>query len=164
MKVFLAVLLTYMVQWMLGIPAAPSWLQWVLLPMVWIVAPPMRHRFDRIFFVGLALGLGWDLLFEPIVGPGMIAWSATALVVAWIIRKVGDHSARSWSILGAVGTVLVSGVAYLALLPLGAASLPRLADLAVGAILTGLWCGLVAFVLAMNLPARVRRYRRSRLR
>ncbi len=164
MKIALTVFLTFVAQWILGLPAAPTWLQGVLLPMVWIIGPPMRHRFDHIFVAGLGLGLGWDLLFEPIIGPGAFAWSAAALAVAWTIRKVGDHSARSWGVLGAGGALLVSGLRYVALLPLGLAVPPRFLDLVIGAVSTGLWCALVAFILAADLPGRVRRYRRSRLR
>jgi len=164
MKIVLAVLLTFSAQWALGLPPAPPWLQWPILPMVWIIAPPMRHQFEHVFVTGLGLGLAWDLLFEPVVGPGAIAWSAGALAAAWTVRKLGDHSARSWALLGAGGALLVAGVRYAALLPLGLAIPPRMLDLAASAVATGLWCALVAWLLAMDIPARIRRYRRSRLR
>ncbi|HHQ48781.1 MAG TPA: hypothetical protein ENK19_07850 [Acidobacteria bacterium] len=164
MIIALAVFLTFAAQWVLGLPATPSWLQWTLLPMVWIVGPPMRHRFDRVFLTGLGLGLAWDVLFDPVVGPGAIAWSATALVAAWTVRKAGDHTARSWALIGAGGALVVAGVRYLALLPLGLAAVPRPVDLGVMAFSTGLWCGLVAVLLGLDLPARIRSFRRSRLR
>ncbi len=164
MKLAVAVVLSYVVQWILGMPAFPTWAQGVLLPMVWVVGPPMRHSTRHVFLTGLGLGLAWDLLFEPIVGPGAIAWSAAALIVAWTVRRVGKHSALSWGLLGAGGTALVAGCRFLSLLPLGRAASPPLVQIAAGTVGTGLVCSVAALILGMNLPGRIRRYRRGRLR
>lgn len=164
MKLAVAAVLSFVVQWILGMPVFPAWAQGVLLPMVWVVGPPMRHRTQHVFLTGLGLGLTWDLLFEPIVGPGAIAWSAAALIVAWTVRRVGKHSVLSWGLLGAGGTVLVAGFRFLALIPLGRAVPPPLVQIAAGTAGTGLLCAVAVLILGMDLSGRVRRYRRGRLR
>lgn len=159
-----AVILSFVAQWILGMPSLPTWAQGIMIPMVWIVAPPMRHHSEHVFVIGLGLGLAWDLLFEPVVGPGAIAWSAAALIVAWTVRRIGEHSALSWGLLGAGGALLVVAFRVVVQAPLGMASPPSPLLVATGALGTGLWCSWVAWILGMDLPGRIRRYRRSRLR
>ncbi|MFV2071062.1 MAG: hypothetical protein ACC742_00215 [Thermoanaerobaculales bacterium] len=160
----LLVVLSLVVQRALSSPGLPSWPSEVIFPAVWIVAPPLRRHEPRWPYLALLIGIGWDLLMEPVVGPGGIAWSAAALGLYGIAGVVADRSPRAWAALGAAGAVILVLVRQIALLPLGLASFPTMELLFRTVVLTGAWCGLVGGVLALDLPARWRSYRVRTLR
>ena len=164
MIVALLVAATLVVQRVLGAPGAPPWTAGMLLPMVWLVAPRIRNPLPGVPLAAIALGIGWDLLLEPVIGVGGIAWSAAALAIAGVAALVADRSPFAWFGFGALGAVVMVAVRDLALLPLGLASRLDLVDVFRSALLTGAWVGLVGWVLALDLPARWRRYRVRRLR
>ncbi len=151
-------------QVMLGWPVWPHWLAAVLLPMAFVVGRPLRHEERRWPHSALAIGLAWDLVLEPVIGPGAIAWSAAAVVIGLLAPLVADRSVRAWFAFGAVGAAVMVGVRQLALLPLGIATplTLRFALLAIG--LTSLWCGFVGWILALDLPSRWRAHRARKLR
>ncbi len=159
----LLVLLTFAVQRVLG-TLAPDLGGQVLLPMVWLVAWSVRHRERRWPFWGLFVGLGWDLLLEPVVGPGGIAWSAAGLATIATAQLIADRTPRIWFAFGAGGALMVQVVHYLALLPLGLAELPSASTVGLSVVLTGLWCFLVGFTIDLDLPKRWREHRAKRLR
>lgn len=160
----LLVVLSLVAQRALSSPGLPSWPSEVILPAVWIVAPPLRRHEQRWPYLALLIGIGWDLLMEPVVGPGGIAWSAAALGLYGIAGVMADRSPRAWAALGAAGAMILVLVRQMALLPLGLASFPTLELLFRTVVFTGAWCGLVGGVLALDLPARWRAYRVRTLR
>jgi hypothetical protein len=148
----------------LGWPGGPSWSVLVLLPMVFLVGPALIHHDRRWVHLAIILGLAWDLVMEPVIGPGGIAWSASALVISRLAGIVADRSAKAWFAFGAVGAATVILVRRLALLPLGITEPWRWTDLVLSFGLTALWCGAVGWVRALDLPARWRVYRARKLR
>jgi hypothetical protein len=155
---------TLLLQRALGAPGGPHWSGLLLLPMVWIVGPALIRGGRRWVWIALAIGLGWDLLLEPIVGPGAIAWSAAALAAFWLAGFVADRSPKAWFAFAAVATVVVGQVHRLALLPLGVGRPVGWIDLLISVIATALWCGLVGWLLALDLPTRWRTWRARKLR
>jgi hypothetical protein len=151
-------------QRMLGVPGMPAWSSAILIPAVLGVGRPMLGIAGRDFWFGLALGLGWDVVMEPVVGPGGIYWSASTLLVAWVIRFIADRSPLAWFGIGALVAMLVSLLRHAVLLTLGISDGLWWYGLARGALLTGALCGAVAWVLVLDLPARWLEYRRRRLR
>jgi hypothetical protein len=165
MVVALLVVLTLAAQVALTTPGSPAWGTEILLPMVWIVGPAMRLHGPRWTYLALALGVGWDLVLrEVVIGPGGIAWSATALVAFATAGIVADRSPRAWFALGAGGSLVFLSVRYLTLLPLGLATPVPWPTLVRSPLLTGAWCALVGLLLALDLPARYRRWRARKLR
>ncbi len=165
MRLAAAAVVALAVQRLLGWPGFPSWLSLVLLPAVCVVAPVMLTQPRRMALLGGALGLASDLVMsEPVIGPGGIAWSVAAVVLGSLGALVADRQPRTWAGMGAIATVVVLVVHHLALRPLGLA--PDLGLLAVlaSAVATGLWCGLVGWVVLLGLPARWVLYRARRLR
>jgi len=140
-RLVLLVILTLVAQRALSSPGLPSWPAEIILPAVWIVAPPLRHHRPRWPYLALLIGIGWDLLMEPVVGPGGIAWSAAA-----------------------AGALILILVRQMALMPLGLASFPTLDLLTRTVVFTAVWCGLVGGILSLDLPSRWRSYRVRTLR
>jgi cell shape-determining protein MreD len=163
-KLVVAAALTFVAQRCLGWPGVPAPLADVVLPMVWLVAPPMLHREYREMVVGLAIGIGWDIIMGDIIGPGAIAFSGAAVAARAFADLVADRSPRAWFLAGIVGTAVTCALRQLALLPLGLASLPELTRAVTSLVLTGLWCAAVAWIIAMDLPTRWRRWRARTLR
>jgi hypothetical protein len=160
----LGVVLTLLVQRMLGMPGLPVWAGDLLVPVVWLVALALRRSERAWPTEALLIGLAWDLLFEPVVGPGAIAWSAAALALDSLAAVAADRSPRAWAGFGAVGAVLILVVHRLALLPLGFGGSINPAELVRTAVLSGAWCGAVGMVLALDPPKLWRAYRARRLR
>ncbi len=163
-RIFVLAATTLVFQRILGLPGLPAWAPEVVLPMAWIVGSILRSNEKRWPFEALLLGLAWDLLLEPVVGPGGIAWTATSLCLMAMGGVVADRSAKSWAAFGAAGALVLTTVYHLTLLPLGLAASLTLSSLLRTAALTGLWCGLVGVVLALDLPKQWRAYRVRKLR
>ena len=155
---------TLIVQRVLGMPGMPAFLSQIILPMVWIVAASLIRKERYWPYEALLLGLAWDLLFGPVVGPGGIAWTASCLGLYGLASVVADRSPRAWAVFGAVGTVVVILVQRLAVMPLGFATSLTLQDLMLSALLTGVWCGLVGTVMALDFGTHWRAYRVRKLR
>jgi hypothetical protein len=164
LRILLLAAATLVLQRILGLPGLPAWAPEIVLPMALIVGSILRSNEKRWPFEALLLGLSWDLLLEPVVGPGGIAWTATSLCLMAMGGFVADRSAKSWTAFGVVGALVLTTVYHLTLLPLGLASSLTLSSLLRTATLTGLWCGLVGVVLALDLPKQWRAYRVRKLR
>jgi cell shape-determining protein MreD len=142
----------------------PAWCGHFILPMIWIVAASLVRKERHWPYEALLLGLAWDLLFGPVVGPGGIAWTAACLSLYGLASVVADRSPRAWAAFGAVGAVVVILVQRLAVMPLGLASFLTFGQLVWSAALTGLWCGFVGMVLALDLGEHWRAYQVRKLR
>ena len=166
MRVKIAILaaVTLIGQRAFGLPGLPAWLEHIILPMVWIVAASLLRKERHWPYEALLLGLAWDLLFGPVVGPGGIAWTAACLSLYGLASVVADRSPRAWLAFGTVGTLVVILVQRLALMPLGLATSLTLRDLMWSVLLTGLWCGLVGTALAFDFGKHWRAYRVRKLR
>jgi len=163
-KIAIFAAVTLVLQRVLGMPGMPVWLSHLILPMIWIVAASLIRKERHWPYEALLLGLAWDLLFGPVVGPGGIAWTAACLSLYGLASVVADRSPRAWAAFGAVGTVIVVLVQRLAVMPLGLASSLTFSQLAWSAILTGLWCGFVGTILALDLGKHLRAYQVRKLR
>ncbi len=164
MKVALLVTLTLVAQVALGLPGSPTWMTAILLPMVFVVGAPLMMAERRWPHFALLLGLAWDLVLEPVVGPGAIAWSASAVALGFVVPLVADRSPRAWVAFGALGAGLMIVVRHLALIPLGLATELTGRYLLLSIVLTSLWCGLVGWIIALDLPTRWITHRARRLR
>jgi hypothetical protein len=142
----------------------PPWATELFVPVVWVVGPCLQRHDQGWPYMALAIGLAWDVLLEPIIGPGGIAWSAAALVCCRLAGVVADRSPRAWIAFGAVATATILLVRQLTLLPLGMAEPVQWLSLLRSILLTGVWCGLVNWVYLLDLPQRWRQHRARRLR
>ncbi len=158
------ILLTLLAQRLLGSPGLPPWLAEPLLPAIWLIGPALADSEHRQLLPGLWLGLAWDVVLEPLIGPGAIAWSAAGLAVRATGNLLADRSPGVWVLLGALGAILVVGVRSLVELPLGDFHPFSVGHLLRATAFTGLWCGAVGWGLSLDLPGRWRRHRASRLR
>ena len=163
-KIAALAVVTLILQSILGLPGMPAWFGNLLLPMIWIVAAALGRKEWHWPYEALLLGLAWDLLLAPVVGPGGIAWTAACLSLYGLASVVADRSPLAWAAFGAVGAVVLLFVQHLALTPLGLATFFSISQLVWSAVLTGLWCGLVGTVVALDLGKRWRAYRVRKLR
>jgi len=163
-RIVLLVLLTLLVQRMLGLPGMPPWTSEVLLPVVWLVAAALRQKERGWPYHALFLGIAWDVMFEPVIGPGGIAWSAACLVLYALAGFVADRSPKMWVGFGIVGTAVVTLVHLAALVPLGLPFSVTLGHWVRLVVFTGLWCGFVGATLRLDLPGQWRAYRSRKLR
>lgn len=164
LKFVLPALLTLLVQRLLGMPGLPFWTAEIILPVVWIVAAALLRKERGWPYEALLLGLVWDLLLEPVIGPGGIAWSAACLALYALAGVVADRSPRAWAGFGLVGAAMVTLVHQAALIPLGLPFSLTLGHWVRSLILTSAWCGLVGVLLALDLPSQWRTYRSRKLR
>lgn len=164
MRTLLAAVAALTAQRLLGLPPLPAASAALLVPMVLVVAPAVRDRRARGPWSALLLGLGWDVVVSPVIGPGGIAWSVAALAVATAAGVVADRTAGAWFGFGALGAAVVVVAEWLALWPLGLAPAMGVGRLLTTALLTGTWCGAVGWIGSLDLPARWRRWRSRRLR
>ena len=155
---------TLVVQRAFGMPGMPALLPHILLPMVWIVAASLIRKDRHWPYEALLLGLAWDLLFGPVVGPGGIAWTAACLSLYALASVVADRSPRAWLGFGSVGAAVVILVQRLAEWPLGLTTSLTVENLLWSTLLTGLWCGLVGTALALDFAKHWRAYRVRKLR
>ena len=163
-KIAALAVVTLVVQRVLGLPGMPAWFGHLILPMIWIVAAALGRKERHWPYGALLLGLAWDLLFGPVIGPGGIAWTAACLSLYGLASVVADRSPLAWAAFGAVGAVVVIFVQRLALAPLGLANYFSISQLMWSAIFTGLWCGFVGMVLALDLGKHWRAYQVRKLR
>lgn len=160
----LLIAVTLLLQRALGAPGGPAWSGLVVLPAVWIAGPALRSAGLRWVWVAMVIGLGWDLLMESIVGPGGIAWSAAALAVVRLAGFVADRSPKAWFVFGGLAAAVMLAVQRLALLALGVDVGWRLTDLGLTALATGLWCGVVGWIISLDVPSRWSAWRARKLR
>jgi len=163
-KLALLIAFALAVQVTFAFPAMPEWLPSILLPMVFVIGPPLFYPERRWPHAAFALGLAWDAVLEPVIGPGAIAWSVAAVVISYVIPLVTDRSPRAWVAFGALGTVIMVLTRHLALIPLGLPTAVTFRSLALTVLLTAGWCGLVGWLLALDLPTRWRAFRARKLR
>ena len=164
MTLFVLVVATLLGQRLLSWPGMPPEAGLVVLPMIWVVAGALLERGRRSIYLALLLGLGWDLVLEAVIGPGGIAWSATALVLGALAALVADRGPRAWFLFGAAGTVVLVIVRDAALAPLVVPEAWSWTSLVLGSIAAAVWCGLVGWIRAMDMPRRWRAFRTRRLR
>lgn len=165
MKTVALVVATLVVQRLFGLPGAPAWLAQLELTTVWVVAPALRRHDTSWVLATVLLGIGWDVaLDQPVIGPGGIAWSAAALVVAALTSVVADRSPKAWLACGAVAAVVATLGLEVARLPLGLAALPTTGSLVRTAVLSAAWCGLVGWLSEVDFAARWHDHRSRRLR
>ncbi len=163
-RLILPVLLTLLIQRIMGMPGLPPWTGEIILPVVWIVAAALLQR-ERVWpYEALLIGLSWDVLLEPVIGPGGIAWSAAGLALYALASLVADRSPKAWALLGLVGAAVVTLVRQATLVPLGLPFSLTLMHWLRSVLLTGAWCGLVGITLALDLPGQWRSYRARKLR
>jgi len=163
-KAVLLALAALTAQRMLGWPGLPAWTSYPILPMAIVVAVALRTHDRRWPIHALLLGLGWDLVLEPIIGPGGIAWSAAGLVLGFAASVVADRSSRAWFAGGVVGAFTVIAVRQVALIPLGLANPIAAAPTVFTIFSTAVWCGGIGWLIAFDVPAKWQRYRARRLR
>ena len=163
-KFVLLIGLTLAAQRLLAVPPLPAFLSLFILPMVWIVADALSEKERHWPYEAILLGLAWDLLFGPVIGPGGIAWSAASFGLYGMASVVADRSPKAWAAFGAVGAAVMHLFQKLAAIPLGLANSPTLPNLVWSALFTGLWCGLVGMVLYLDIGKRWRAYRVRKLR
>ncbi|RLE23566.1 MAG: hypothetical protein DRJ65_11570 [Acidobacteria bacterium] len=164
LKIFVLVAVTLAAQRLLGHPQTMPYAAALLLPMPWVIGPPLLALERRWYWLAFGIGLSWDLLFEPVIGTGAIAWSAPALCT-WIGASImAEQRTRAWFVFGAGGTLVFWLVRSICYFPLGLPGTPTWSWIGASALLTGLWCASVHAVLAFDLPARWRQRRTHRLR
>lgn len=163
-RLILPVLLTLLIQRMLGMPGLPPWAAEVLLPVAWIVAAALLQKERGWPYQALLIGLAWDVLFEPVIGPGGIAWSAACLALYAFASLVADRSPTAWAGFGCIGAAIITLVHRSAFIPLGLPFSLTLGHWVRVVVFTGLWCGLVGVVLRLDLPSQWRSYRSRKLR
>lgn len=151
-------------QRLLGVPGLPPWAGELLLPMAFLVHPALGDKPWRAVMPGLWIGLAWDVVLEPVVGPGGIAWCAAALATRLAGGVLADRSTRAWAALGGLGALLAVLARAAAELPLGELSSFGVDHVLRSVALTAGWCGLVGWCLGLDLPARWRHHRSRRLR
>jgi hypothetical protein len=156
--------LTLLIQRSLGWPGMPEWSSLAILPMVFVVGASLLQFDWRWTQLAILLGLGWDLILEPVIGPGGIAWSASALALSALAGIVADRSPRAWFAFGAAGTVVVLLVRWIALVPLGLTTPLDWRNLLLATLATAIWCGLAGWIRSVDVVARWRAYRARELR
>lgn len=158
------VVLSFVVQRLLAQPGLPELAAGLWVPVVWLVWPPLRE--DRIWplWALVALGLCWDVLMEPVVGPGGVSWSAAGLAVGWAARRIAARSPVAWAGAGALAAAVILSVRWLCLLPLGLHLPPTWPAAGRVVLLAALLCAAVGAVAGVDVPEAWRRFRRRRLR
>ena len=162
-RTIVLIVVTLIVQRVFGMPGLPVWSSEILLPAIWLVSPALLRHDRRWVYFAVLLGVGWDLLLEPVVGPGGIAWSVAALCLLALAGVVADRSPKAWAFFGGVCALVVIFARRLALLPLGLVAPLTLPHVVRSTLLTALWCGFIGTILALDLPARWRAYRVRKL-
>ena len=164
LKILALVTVTLAVQRLLGHPKAPDLAAALLLPMPCLIGPPLLEFDRRWYWLSVPIGLGWDLLFEPVIGIGAIAWSIPALMTWMVTSIAAERRAGAWFAAGAGGTVVFWVVRSICSLPLDLPGTPTWSWIGASALLTGLWCTAVYGVMVLDLPARWRQRQTRRLR
>jgi hypothetical protein len=163
-RLILFFLATMVGQRILGAPGLPVWCADIQLLTVWLVAPALRFDDRRWIYFAVLLGIVWDILGQPVIGPGGIAWSTAALALSALAVVVADRSFRAWAAFGAVAAVVVVLVHSLVLMPLGFPPSLTAVRIFRTALFSGLWCGTVAAIVAIDFPKHWRAYRLRKLR
>jgi len=156
--------LTFVLQNLLGMVSRGSGFLDPLLLLPWVLVPPLRKMDQRFFYLSFLIGLGWDLCFEPIIGPGIIAWSMTTGIIWWLLSKLSGRSLGIWAGLGCAATILMWLVRALSLRILGVPSGTNGMEILSSALATGILCWCVGILFKMDIPARYHRMRKRKLR
>lgn len=155
---------TLVLQRVLTHPGLPSLAGAIWVPLVWLVWAPLKEERRWPLWALVTLGLAWDVVMEPVIGPGGISWSAAGLTVAWIAARIADRSPAAWAGAGALAGGLVLLIRQLCFLPLGLKLAPAWPGAVKVVLLAALWCGAVGTVAGIDAPGAWRRFRRRRLR
>lgn len=164
LKIVVLVTLTLTAQRLLGHPKVFPPAAALLLPMPWLIGPPLLDFDRRWYWLSFSIGLGWDLLFEPVIGIGAIAWSAAALAIWAGTSIAAERRLRAWFAAGVAGTLVFWLFRSLCLLPLGMSGAPTWAWIGGSAVLTGIWCTTVRGVMILDPSSRWKQHRARRLR
>lgn len=164
LKIVALVVLTLAAQRLLGHPKVFASAAALLLPMPWLVGPPLLDFDRRWYWLSFPIGLGWDLLFEPIIGIGAIAWSAAALA-SWAGASIAaERRLRAWFAAGVAGALIFWLVRSFCLWPLGLSGAPAWSWIAGSALVTGIWCTSVRGIMILDPSTRWKQHRARRLR
>ena len=87
-----------------------------------------------------------------------------AVLLGALVPLVADRSPRAWFAFGGIGAVLMNVARAAARMPLGLSADLTWRSLAVSVLLTAFWCGLVGWLLTLDLPQRLRARRARKLR
>jgi hypothetical protein len=164
MRTAVLVVVTLILQRALGWPGMPSIAGLVTLPVVWIVAGAMVHHDRRWTQLAILLGLGWDMILEPVIGPGGIAWCAAAIALSALANVIADRSEKAWFVFGAAGTFLVILIRWLVSFPIGIHTPIVWSALLLNVLFTSAWCGFVGWIRAQDITVKWRAYRARKLR
>jgi len=164
LKTLVLVAVTLAAQRLFGHPQALPYAAALLLPMPWVIGPPLLDLERRWYWLAFGVGLSWDLLFEPVIGTGAISWSVPALCAWFGASVIAERRTRAWFVYGIGGTLVFWLVRSICFFPLDLPVAPTWAWIGASALLTGIWCAAVHAVLALDLAARWRRHRARRLR
>jgi len=164
LRIFALVAITLAAQSLLGHPKAPFLGAAILLPMPWLIGPPLLDFNRRWYWLSFPIGVGWDLLFEPVIGIGAIAWSAPALITWFGTSIAAERRTRAWFAAGAGSTVVFWLIRSLCYLPMDLPRMPTWTWIGISAVLTGVWCVTVHIVIVLDLPTRWRQRQARRLR
>jgi len=159
-----ALLLTILAEALLRLPATPSCCSLLLLSLSWVLVPPMIGLKDRWFLLSFLIGFAWDLLFAPIFGPGMIAWSMAAGIIWFSISVLSGRGLGIWMFLASLASLVFSASQDLSFLLIGLPLPYSLRDSLLAAALNGLFGFSVGVIATSDFRARHRRRRTSRLR
>jgi len=159
-----ALALTFVLQTLLGIVSRGSGFLDPLVLLPWVLVPPLKKMDPRFFYLSFLIGLGWDLCFEPIIGPGIIAWSMTAGIIWWLLSKLSGRDLWIWAVLASASTILVWLVRALSLRILGLPSGTSSMEILSSALATGIFCWFVGILFKMDIPSRYHRIRKRKLR
>lgn len=155
---------TLAAQRVLSLPQAPLWATALLLPMPWVVGPALLTDNRRWYSMSFAVGLLWDALFEPVIGPGAISWSCAAAVAWGLAGVIVNRGPRSWFAFGSLGAAVFWSVRLLSQAIVGLHLTPGLTWVFGSILLSGLLCGFIGWLLWIDLPRQWRMFRARRLR
>ncbi len=155
---------TFVGQLLLGLVRSDGIFLEPLLVLPWILVPPLLKMDRKFYYLSFLVGLIWDLCFEPIIGPGIIAWSMTATLIWWSLSKLSGRGLGVWAGLGSASAMLVWVFRALSLRIVGLQAGTPGTEIVVSALMTGVFCLFIGFLYKMDIPSRIHRMRIRRLR
>lgn len=158
----LLLIVSFVVQALVEIWYLPGIHLLVLLP--WILAPAILNWDHRWFLLSFLIGLGWDLSFEAIIGPGMISWSMAAAFLWWLLSKVSGRAWWTWGAWSIPVTMLFWIFRSLSLRLLGVSSGLGVNEFMISVLSTSIYCLFLGIILKADLPSRWRRKQLRKLK